>query len=393
MQSQVDCGERVAALRTFAQCATIFHQQYKLAPPQLMVELGKGIRETDKSIHACEVQPATPPIGGAVPVLSNHYIQRDADGLVFAAIDRHESLVLIKGPRQTGKSSLMARGIQHSRTCGFDALVTNFDQFSEADLHSMESVCLRMARSIAEELELVTMPDNVWNSSLGPHTNLERYLHRHVLTRSKAPLLWGLDGIDRIFGSDWQTELFAMIRSWHEKRAFEPQKPWNRLSLILACATEAHHYIRDINKSPFNVGVRVLTADFTLADLQTLNARYDGVLQEADIRTLHGLLGGHPFLAQRCLSLLANGSLTYEELLATADQETGVLADHLLRVRLFVQAVPELEAAVSMVISGKPCPVDVFARLKSAGVLAGEAPTHTTVRCPLYLTYLRRCLS
>ena len=56
--------------------------------------------------------------GGAVPLGSKFYIVRRADEELRTAIARRESIVLIKGARQVGKTSLLARGLEHARASG-----------------------------------------------------------------------------------------------------------------------------------------------------------------------------------------------------------------------------------------------------------------------------------
>src|SRR5437588_7415667 len=52
------------------------------------------------------------PVGGAVSPDSPFYIERDADPEFLAALKARESILLVKGPRQIGKTSLIARGIK-----------------------------------------------------------------------------------------------------------------------------------------------------------------------------------------------------------------------------------------------------------------------------------------
>ena len=53
---------------------------------------------------------ALEPVGGAVPLDSEFYIERGADAEFHEAIARGDSIVLVKGARQVGKTSLLARG-------------------------------------------------------------------------------------------------------------------------------------------------------------------------------------------------------------------------------------------------------------------------------------------
>ena len=76
--------------------------------------------------------------------------------------------------------------------------------------------------------------------------NFERYLRREVLGKIEAPLVWGLDEVDRLFTCDFGSEVFGLFRSWHNERALDPAGPWSRLTLAIAYATEAHLFITDL---------------------------------------------------------------------------------------------------------------------------------------------------
>ena len=53
-------------------------------------------------------------VGGAVPLDSEFYVARPADGEMRSSLLKRDSIVLIKGARQMGKTSLLARGLQFS---------------------------------------------------------------------------------------------------------------------------------------------------------------------------------------------------------------------------------------------------------------------------------------
>src|SRR5262245_12044597 len=58
------------------------------------------------------------PPGGAVPLDSPFYVARKTDEEFYKAIARRDSIVLVKGARQVGKTSLLARGLQRARESG-----------------------------------------------------------------------------------------------------------------------------------------------------------------------------------------------------------------------------------------------------------------------------------
>src|SRR5262249_53660384 len=197
------------------------------------------------------------PVGGAVPLDSGFYIVRPADEEFRAAIARQDSIVLVKGARQVGKTSLLARGLQHARKAGSRVVLTDFQNLSAAYLESIEKLVLVLAKSFADQLDLDVYPNQIWDADLSPGINIERYLRRVVLQKTAAPIVWGLDEVDRLFTCDFGSEVFGLFRSWHNKRALDPEGPWQRLTLAIAYATEAHLFITDLNQSPFNVGTRL----------------------------------------------------------------------------------------------------------------------------------------
>src|SRR6266404_3977581 len=73
--------------------------------------------------------PATPSqmesVGGAVPLDSRFYIVRPADYEFRSAIGRRDSIVLVRGARQMGKTSLLARGLQQARGQSVNVVLTD----------------------------------------------------------------------------------------------------------------------------------------------------------------------------------------------------------------------------------------------------------------------------
>ena len=110
-----------------------------------------------------------------------------------------DSIVLVKGARQVGKTSLLARGLQQARQAGSCVVLTDFQKFNEAQFESPETLYLAIANTIALQLELDVSPRQVWNPDFGPNMNLEIFVRRHVLRVLSQPLAWGMDEVDRLF--------------------------------------------------------------------------------------------------------------------------------------------------------------------------------------------------
>ena len=326
------------------------------------------------------------PAGGAVPVQSPFYIAREEDAEFHAALARGDSIVVIKGARQVGKTSLMARGLHRARQAGMRVVVTDFQKINAEQLVSANTLYLALAESLAMQLDLDVLPGEDWNLAFGPNMNLERYLRRRVLRAFPEPLVWCLDEVDRLFTCSFGQEVFGLFRSWHNERALDPSCPWSRVSLALACATEVSLFITDINLSPFNVGTRLTLEDFTPAQVAELSRRYGGVLSEEECARLHILTGGHPYLTRRGLDVMWQG-MSLERMEREGHHADGPFGEHLRR--LSASLSPDLLELVREMLAGRPCSdPKAFYRLRTGGILTGASCGEARWRCRLYAAFL-----
>jgi Cdc6-like AAA superfamily ATPase len=349
-----------------------------------------------EAVRAVRVVPAAEwePVGGAVPLGSSFYVTRPVDEQFAAALARQDSIVLVKGPRGVGKTSLLARGLDRARQAGARVVLTDFATFNAVHLQSAEALLLALAQSVADQLDLDVSPMSGWEAHRGPNPNYRRYLRREVLSAIAAPVVWGLDEVDRLFGCEFSGEIFSMFRSWHNERALDPTSPWARLTLAMAYATEAHLFITDLNKSPFNVGTHLALDDLTLEQTADLNRRYGSPLKGAEeVSRYYRLVGGHPDLVRHGLHHLATSGMALTAFAARADRDDGVFGDHLQRMLDLLLRDPELCEVVRAVLSGRPCAAPrSFYRLRTAGLLSGDSEADARPRCQLYAAYLERHL-
>ena len=336
------------------------------------------------------------PVGGAVPLDSRFYVERSTDALFLEAIHRRDSIVLVKGARQIGKTSLLARGIREARQTGARIILTDLQTMSTGDLATADTLFQAFAQEIADQLGLNDA--NVrgeWNPERGANSNFERFLRREVLGRFPEPIVWGLDEVDRLFGCPYSSEVFGLFRSWHNRRSLDPDTPWARLTLAMAYATEAHLFITDLNQSPFNVGTRLALDDFTRAQVDDLNERYGCPVRSegGELDTFVGLVGGQPYLVRRGLSLLSEDNVSFDEFVRSAARDEGVFADHLRRILITLSLDERLLGVVREMLAGNVVPdEESFYRLRSAGLIMGSNPSEARFRCGLYQEYLRQHL-
>ena len=363
-----------------------------------MVGPGAEVTGSEDSSHTPLIhEAATEEIkhtSGAVPLDSRFYIVRDTDVDFLQAIKRRDSIVLVKGARQMGKTSLLARGLQQARMAGAAVVLTDFQKLNAAHLESIENFFLALSEMIYDQLDVDTEPEDAWSPRRGASINFERYIRRVVLKQIGCPLVWAMDEVDRLLTCQFGSEVFGLFRSWHNERSLDPASPWEHLTLAIVYATEPHLFITDPNQSPFNVGTKLELKDFTIEQAADLNQRYGSPLNdETEVSRYYRLVGGHPYLVHSGIFEIKRRGLTLAAFEALADEDEGPFGDHLRRILVLLARDPSLTEAVREVLRGKPCPTsDSFYRLRSTGLVSGHSAREAALRCPLYEHYLERHL-
>ena len=381
----------VEAIRQFEDLERLLDVTWGEAPSARASEaLERGIAETSvvASGDGCQPLIDTEQSGGAVPLASKFYVRRNADTEAEKHIDRRESVVLIQGPRQVGKSSLLARILDHARSTDLSVVLTDLQAMGGTQLDDEQRFYKSIAHGLAVQLGLSLDLHTAWSEWLGPNINLDTVIGG-LLERSDKHVCWGIDEADVLFDRPYTNDFFGLLRSWHNRRALDPGGPWQKLTLVLTYATEAHLFISDLNQSPFNVGVRIALQDFDERELRELQGRYASVESEETWRAVHSITHGHPFLARCAFSFLAAGG-TIGELTAKASQIDGPFGNHLQRVLVSISQDAEMLAEVRRMMRGEPFdgPTTRF-RLQSAGLIVLAEGGEPSFRVPAYEDYVR----
>ena len=340
--------------------------------------------------------PAPPrrvePIGGGMPVDSPYYIERATDTEFNLAVAEQHGIVLVKGARQMGKTSLLARGLHQAKKRGSRVVRTDLQKLDEAQMESPTAFLRALATTIALQMGLPPPSKEAWDPDLGANLNMEIFLCEKVLGSFEGPLVWALDEVDRLFTCPFGSQIFGLFRAWYNERSLDADGPWSRVTVAIAYATEAHLFVSDLNQSPFNVGTHLSLDDFDLNEVAELNRRYGSPLPDrASLERLYALIGGQPYLTRRALNEIAVRGMTLDTLEAQADRDEGVFGDHLRRLLTALSQDEALTQIVRSMLHGRPCPTpESFYRLRSAGVLTGEWDGEIRFRCSIYASYLIR---
>ncbi len=329
---------------------------------------------------------------GTVKLSSPFYVRRHADDELENQITQQGETTIVKGPRQMGKSSLLARAHARVKEQGHPSFYLDFQLLDEAKLDSLSQLLPHIANKIARELKTAVKPKDMWDENLGPKDNLTYFIEEAVLAEAEKPVFVFLDEADRVFPYPYRNDFFAMIRGWHNSRATNPV--WDKLNLVIAHATDPTAWIEDINQSPFNVGTRLRLDDFTLEHMNDLNTRHGQPLKTAsDIQDLLALVGGQPYLVRQAFYSLATNKWTMKDLQKVAGQDRGPFGDHLRRIVSHLLDKEDLKMALKEVLADGRCKEEPqFQRLLAMGLIRGETRHAVTMRCQLYQDYCRQHL-
>jgi hypothetical protein len=328
--------------------------------------------------------------GGSIRLGDRFYIERESDARLTRAIIKTGETITISASRQTGKSSLLARGLHHAHPTA-DIVYMDLQSIAHQEFESADRFLRYFASTITRKLRKEAgIVSEIWQEHLGAQDKLVKVMEEHVLPVSSRQVVLAIDEADRLLSVPFHSDFFALMRSWHNNRAIDPV--WNRINLVMVIATEPYLLISNPNQSPFNVGVKLNLADFNREQVQDLNQRHARPVADKDLEAFFGLLNGHPYLTRKALYLLVSERWTWERLYDRATDDQGPFADHLRRQLWFIREEAGLQDALRQILRDRRCDDDkILWRLLRAGLVKGTGDLYDC-RCGLYARYFREHL-
>ncbi len=298
---------------------------------------------------------------------SAFYVRRESDEVAQAAIARRGVTITIKGPRQVGKSSLLIRIMETAEARGEQVVYLDFQMF-RSTLDDADAFFRLFCRLLSFQRGQADATEATWQLPLPNPFRVTDYVSRHLLPGIQGQLLLAMDEVDAVFGADFRTDFFAMLRSWHNNRAFE--KLWQQLDLALVTSTEPYFFVDNLNQSPFNVGEVVELQPLSVEQVADLNRRHGEPLSGAEVGELYDLVQGHPYLTRRALYLVAAERYPAGELLARAADYDGPFGDHLRSLLLRLHEREPLLPSLREVLQAQTCSDQrAYFRLRGAGLV------------------------
>ena len=355
----------------------------------------QGIREVAADVAASiAAEPAgqapekAPPLElpqGPVRQDSPFYLHPPQEQSCFEEIAKPGALIRLKSPQGFGKSSLMARIVAHACSCGARTASLDLLSVNQANFDNPTRFLQWFCAATGKQLGVRVATQEYWDDIFGANDNASDYVETYLLQPQPSPLVLAIDNFDRVFAhAAIETDFCGLLRSWHEQSRSKPL--WERFRLIIAHSQEPYLQ-KDINQSPFNVGLPVELGELSKEQVRHLAASHALDLSDGGLEQLAELVGGHPLLVRKALYALAQG-LPLAEFMRTASTEAGIYSDHLPGLLKAVQDANLSEALTTVMTADTPVMLrsEQAFKLDSLGLVV---PINNQVkpRCLLYRQY------
>jgi len=274
--------------------------------------------------------------GGTVPLESPSYVERAADASLLEALSAGKFCYVLNA-RQMGKSSLCVRTMSRLKERGVQSAFVDLTKIGGRNVTPDQwyaGLVVEVGRALGLRAEMLRN----WQEErdISPMQRFFSSLRDVALENSNSSVVIFIDEIDATRSLPFSAnEFFAGIRECYNHRVHDPA--YKRLTFCLLGVAVPTDLISDPTTTPFNIGERIVLADFTESEAAVL-ARGLGSRGGEVLRRILYWTNGHPFLTQSLAATAAARSdiqsasdvdrLTAELLFQAKARETNInLAD------------------------------------------------------------------
>lgn len=360
------------------------------------------VPQDDDYLSSGEVSESSPglisvqqrPLQGQLSLDSPFYIHRQpAERLCAEAIFRPGELIRLRGPRQFGKTSLVARTLSHAQEHGFRTAVISLQSADRQLFTDLNQFLRWFCAMVARALDMPNQLDTRWNPLFGSNYSCSDYFETYLLAAAETPLLLVIDEVDELFNyPEIAADFFGMLRAWYEQGRYGiRQRPeWSRLRLFLIRSSPVWLPIQ-LHQSPFNVGLLIDLPAFNQEQIEVLAQRYDLAPASTYGEKLLALLGGNPYLTQIAMFYLSQEHLSLGDLQESSLSLDGIFGSHLREVLSTVELYGLLNTmtALSSQPEGISLSPQVTYKLRGLGLIKLRN-RRAVPQCQLYGEYFRQ---
>lgn len=244
---------------------------------QLIEDLTRVLEDPAVLVEAASSTPQDPsstaPSEAWRPEGEEFYLERPVDAQFRQAIAQRTVLIFVTGPRGSGKTRLIQRGLHRIHDTGAKVVWTNITVLDRDVLADPR----RFYHTLYEQLAKVLTPDrsltDAWMEELSPFDNFQNFINKHVLSRSTDHLIWVLDDAEVLFTSPYSGEFVRILRSLRNNIVHGRLDQRTMLSLVISGSTDASPSIEDLDPILASLGRRLELEPFTLEQVAELEQR------------------------------------------------------------------------------------------------------------------------
>jgi hypothetical protein len=326
--------------------------------------------------------------GGSIKTDSRFYVVRNSDDQVFTDLQKSRAMVTIRGPRQTGKTSLIM-GMYVALRSAEEPIRTAFVDFQaleEGSLKSRNTIWLAIAVQIAKQLRIQGWKRTDWKLDDSYLINISTFLDQFVFAYDETPLLICLDEVDRSFSSPIGSKFFGSVRAFFNSGALDPS--WGKVKWLLGSSSEPSFFIEDLTQSPFNIGLRVELGAFTTAEVEKFAGRHGLALDPSTLKMVMEFVGGRPYLVHLMFYNMVRHPEAHANFFDTNFTSRNIFRDHLHSYLVQFQRQKLLANAMLKIISGGGCDDEKLVdRLEAAGLVRLDDSMRAIPACRLYAEF------
>lgn len=274
----------------------------------------------------------------------DHYVPRKQDKELLRELKQTGVTITIKGPRKTGKTSLLVNALQKTDK---KYIYIDLETIDDHIIDQVDAFYAVICDLIASEFSNKIGAQWLWNHIVSTPQQVTTFIEDHVLKDFKEPFTIAIDHADQLVGTNLSVDFFPMLRQWHNRR-FEGVG-WESVDLVIVISTDPKLLIKDNQGSPFNVGSIIHLDDFSYDDVVVLNSLYKNPLSADNLHKLYRLLNGHPYLTRLAMDAISNESLDQLQPITSPLRKNSPFIGYLQSLSLKLKANPNLAKALKQI--------------------------------------------